>query len=269
MNKKKEYLKFYIDSNANIDSINEFIKNENITLSEFNDIVTNYLKELKQEKENNKKINKLYLEYCLKYGDIVIDTKKVSKRKTTETIINIISNYLKEDKHNIKEYVSNYDLSYTDFKKFINNSKNYYLKDVEKNILKKFLKRENDFNKDNLSIVKNIIDKISDDLVNDKPFTILDYYNELGWDSKLLINFLNNNKETFSSFVIDNVRIYIKKYHINDKKYKLNEFINHIKINNKNMTTSEIEKIIEFMNKNKMPYNYYLFEYLKKSKISE
>ena len=269
MNKQEEYLKFYIDSNANIDSINKFIKKENITLNEYNDIVTNYLKKLKKQKETNKKINKLYLEYCLKYGDIIIDTKKVSKRKTTETIINIINNYIKEDNHNIKEYISNYDLTYTDFIKFINNSKNYYLKDVEKNILKNFLKRENDFNKNNIEKVKSIVDKISDDLVNDKPYTILDYYKELGWDELLLISFLNNNKEIFSSFIIDNVKIYIKKYHINDKKYKLNEFITYIKTNNKNITISEIENIINYMNENKMPYNYYLFKYIKKSKIVE
>ena len=269
MNKKQEYLKFYIDSNANIDTINKFIKKEKITLNEYNEIVTDYLKQLKKEKENNKKINKLYLEYCLKYGDVIIDTKRVSKRKTTETIINIINNYIKEDKHNIKEYVSNYDLSYTDFKKFINNSKNYYLKDVEKTILKQFLKRENDFNNTNIDKIKTIVDKISDDLVNDKPFTILDYYIELGWDDKLLINFLNNNIDIFSSFVIDNVRLYIKKYHLNDKKYKLNEFINYIKDKNKNITTNEIENIINYMNKNKMPYNYYLFENIKKSKITE
>lgn len=269
MNKRQEYLKFYIDSNANIDSINKFIKKENITLNEYNDIVTNYLKKLKKQKETNKKINKLYLEYCLKYGDIIFDTKKVSKRKTTETIINIINNYIKEDNHNIKEYISNYDLTYTDFIKFINNSKNYYLKDVEKNILKQFLRRENDFNKNNIDKVKSIVDKISDDLVNDKPYTILDYYKELGWDELLLISFLNNNKEIFSSFIIDNVKIYIKKYHINDKKYKLNEFITYIKTNNKNITISEIENIINYMNENKMPYNYYLFKYIKKSKIVE
>ena len=267
MNKKQEYLKFYIDSNANIDAINKFIKKENITLNEYNEIVTDYLKQLKKEKEEHKKINKLYLEYCLKYGDVIIDTKRVSKRKTTETIINIINNYIKEDKHNIKEYVSTYDLSYTDFKKFINNSKNYYLKDVEKTILKNFLKRENDFNKDNIDKVKTIVDKISEDLVNDKPFTMLDYYKELGWDDKLLINFLNNNKEIFSSFVIDNVKIYIKKYHISDKKYKLNEFINKIKTNYKNLNMSKIEKIINYMNENRMPYNYYLFEEIKKQNI--
>ena len=267
MNKKQEYLKFYIDSNASIDAINKFIKKENITLNEYNEIVTDYLKQLKKEKENNKKINKLYLEYCLKYGDVIIDTKRVSKRKMTETIINILNNYIKEDKHNIKEYVNNYDLSYNDFKKFINNSKNYYLKDVEKSILKKFLRRENDFNNDNIEKIKKIVDTISDDLVNDKPFNILDYYKELGWDDKLLINFLNNNSEIFSSFIIDNVRIYIKKYHINDKKYKLNEFINYIKTKNKNI--NEIEKIINYMNKNKMPYNYYLFENIKKSEIVE
>ena len=110
MNKKQEYLKFYIDSNANIDAINKFIKKENITLNEYNEIVTDYLKQLKNEKVENKKINKLYLEYCLKYGDVIIDTKRVSKRKTTETIINIINNYIKEDKHNIKEYVINSNL---------------------------------------------------------------------------------------------------------------------------------------------------------------
>ena len=269
MNKKEEYLKFYIDSNANIDAINKFIKKENITLNEFNDIVTNFLKELKKRKETNKKINKLYLEYCLKYGDIIIDTKKVSKRKTTEKIINIINNYIKEDNHNIKEYISNYDLTYNEFIKFINNSKNYYLKEVEKNILKKFLKRENDFNKDNIDKVKIIVDKISDDLVNDKPFGMIDYYKELGWNEELLTNFLNNNKEIFSSFLIDNVKIYIKKYHINDKIYKLNDFINYIKNNNETITTSEIEKIINYMNENKMPYNYYLFRELKRSKIVE
>ena len=101
MNKKEEYLKFYIDSNANIDAINKFIKNEGITLNEFNDIVTDYLKEL----ESSKKINKLYIEYCLKYGNKKINrNKKTSKRKETETIINIINNYIKEDNHNIKDY---------------------------------------------------------------------------------------------------------------------------------------------------------------------
>ena len=54
MNKKQEYFKFYIDSNANIDAINKFIKKENITLNEYNEIVTDYLKQLKKEKEDNK-----------------------------------------------------------------------------------------------------------------------------------------------------------------------------------------------------------------------
>ena len=44
MNKEETYLKFYIDSNGNIDKINSFIKQEKIRLDEFNDIVTNYLK---------------------------------------------------------------------------------------------------------------------------------------------------------------------------------------------------------------------------------
>jgi len=269
MNKKREYLKIYIDTNANIDLINKFIKEENITLNEYNDIVTDYLKELKLNKENKKEVNKLYMEYVLKYGDKIVDTKKVSKRKITETIINIISNYIKEDKHNIKEYVSTNNLPYNDFKKFINNYKNYYLKDNEKEILKSFLKRENDFNKNNIELIKSIVDKISDDLVNDKPFNILDYYKCLGWDSKLLIYYLNNNKDIFSNFIIDNVRIYIKKYHLNDKKYKLKEFIEYIKTNNKTIKKESIENIINYMNKNKMPYNYYLFTELKNNKVCE
>lgn len=261
MNKEK-YLKFYIDSNGNLDLINKFIKEEKITLNEFNDIITNYIKELEQ----NKEINKLYIEYRLKFKNKKINNNnKISKRKETETIINIINNYINEDKHNIKEYVTNSNYSYSDFKKFINNYKNYYLTNIEKNILKEFLKRENDFNKNNLDKVKNVVDKISDDLVNDKPFNILDYYNNLGWDSKLLIYYLNNNKYVFSNFVIDNVRIYLKKYNITDKKYKLNEFIEYIKKNNKDMSTKDIEIIINYMNDNKMPYNYYLFECIKEN----
>ena len=264
MNKKEEYLKFYIDSNANIDAINKFIKNEGITLNEFNDIVTDYLKEL----ESSKKINKLYIEYCLKYGNKKINrNKKTSKRKETETIINIINNYIKEDNHNIKDYISNYNLSYNDFKKFINNYKSYYLTDKEKEILKLFLKRENDFNNENLEKVKIIVDKISDDLVNDKLYDIYDYYIELGWDDKLLINFLNNNKETFSKFIIDNVSIYLKKYNITDKKYKLNEFIDYIKLKNNKIDNRDIEKVINYINENKMPYNYYLFDSISKKII--
>lgn len=261
--KQKEYLKFYIDSNANIDSINEFIKDENITINEYNDIVSNYLKTSKLQSKNAKNIDKLYLEYCLKFGNFCIDNKRVSKRKTTDTIINIINNYIKEDKHNIKDYVNSCDFSYDEFKKFINNSKSYPLKDIDKEILKKFLKRENKFNKDNIEKVKIVVDKISDDLVNDKPFGILDYYKELGWDSKLLIYYLNNNKDIFSNFIIDNVNIYIKKYCINDKLYKLNDFIDYIKIKNKDMQYNDIEKIINYMNKNKLPYNYYLFNAIK------
>lgn len=269
-NKKREYLKYYIDTNANIDAINKFIKEEGITLNEYNDIVTDYLKELKNCRETNKSIDKLYLEYTLKYGEKRVNTKRIGRRKYIETIINIISNYIKEDKHNIKEYVSTNNLPYNDFKKFINNYKNYYLKEKELDILKEFLKRENSFNKDNIEKIKDIVDKISDDLVNDKPFNILDYYLSLGWDSKLLIYYLNNNRNVFSNFVIDNVRLYIKKYQLNSKKYKLKEFIEYIKINNKDLTKENIESIINYMNNNKMPYNYYLFlEIVKSNKISE
>lgn len=256
MSKKEEYLKFYIDSNGNLDLLDKFIKKEKITLNEFNKIVTDYIKEM----ESTKKINKLYLEYNLKYKNKKNNNNnKVSKRKETEANINIINNYIKENKHNIKEYVTNYNLSYSDFKKFINNYKNYYLTDIEKNTLKEFLKRENDFNKNNLDNVRNVVDRISDDLVNDKPYDILNYYQDLGWDSKLFIYYLNNNKDVFSSFVIDNVRIYLKKYNITQRKYKLNEFIEYIKKNNKDIDSKEIESIINYMNDNKMPYNYTLF----------
>ena len=128
MSKKEEYLKFYIDSNGNLDLLDKFIKKEKITLNEFNKVVTDYIKEM----ESTKKINKLYLEYNLKYKNKKNNSNnKVSKRKETEANINIINNYIKENKHNIKEYVTNYNLSYSDFKKFINNYKNYYLTDIE------------------------------------------------------------------------------------------------------------------------------------------
>jgi len=257
----EKYLKFYISSNANQEEIENFIKKENITIDEYNEILYDYLDFLKNNNDNN--INKLYLEYCLKFKNKV--NKPINKRKETEIMINIISNYIKEDKHNIKEYVIEHDISYSSFKKFINNFKNYYLKDIEKNILKTFFKRENDFNKDNIDKVKEIVDKISDDLVNDKPFDIYDYYLKLGWDSKLLIYFLNNNKEHFSTFVIDNVKIYLKKYNMNEKKFKLNEFINKIKKEHKEMSMKEIEKIINYMNEYKMPYNYNLFLSVKKN----
>ena len=117
-----------------------------------------------------------------------------------------------------------------------------------------------------MNIVKNVVDKISDDLVNDKPYDILEYYKDLGWDAKLLIYYLNNNKDTFSNFVIDNVRIYLKKYNIIDKKYKLNEFIEHIKKNN-DINNKDIEKVINYMNENKMPYNYTLFLSIKNNII--
>ena len=269
MNKEETYLKFYIDSNGNIDKINTFIKQEKIRLDEFNDIVTTYLKKLKKDNENNKNINKLYLEYCLKYGNNIKDNKKVSKRKITQSTINIISNYIKEDKHNIKEYINNNKLDYKEFKKFINNYKSYYLTDLEKEILKNFFKRENEFNNSNIEKIKDIVDKISDDLVNDKPFNILDYYTELGWESNLLIYYLKNNKEIFSNFVIDNVTLYLKKYKIDSKIYKLNEFIELIKYKNKTIENKKIELIISYMNENKFPYNYYLFKYLKENNFKK
>ena len=46
MSKKEEYLKFYIDSNGNLDILNKFIKKEKITLNEFNKVVTDYIKEM-------------------------------------------------------------------------------------------------------------------------------------------------------------------------------------------------------------------------------
>lgn len=270
MNKDLEYLEFYIKSNGNLDLINKFIKKENISLNEFNDIVTTLLKNLDNSSKNNGKTNKLYLEYCLKYGNKKnFDSNKISKRKETETIINIINNYIKEDRHNIKEYVSNNNITYEKFKKFINNYKSYYLTSVEKDILKKFLQRENEFNKENIKKVCEVVDKISEDLVRDKPFDILDYYKELGWDLNLLIYYMNNNKETFSNFLVDNVRLYFKKYGITEKKYKLNEFIDYIKKNDKSISNKEIENIINYMNINKMPYNYNLYKSIKKEIFSE
>lgn len=270
MNKDLEYLDFYIKSNGNLDLINKFIKKENISLNEFNDIVTTLLKNLDNSSKNNGKTNKLYLEYCLKYGNKKnFDSNKISKRKETETIINIINNYIKEDRHNIKEYVSNNNITYEKFKKFINNYKSYYLTSVEKDILKKFLQRENEFNKENIKKVCEVVDKISEDLVRDKPFDILDYYKELGWDLTLLIYYMNNNKETFSNFLVDNVRLYFKKYGITEKKYKLNEFIDYIKKNDKSINNKEIENIINYMNINKMPYNYNLYKSIKKEIFSE
>ena len=99
MSRKEEYLKFYIDSNGNLDLLDKFIKKEKITLNEFNKVVTDYIKEM----ESTKKLNKLYLEYNLKYKNKKNNNNnKVSKRKETEANINIINNYIKENKHNIK-----------------------------------------------------------------------------------------------------------------------------------------------------------------------
>ena len=265
MNKNEEYLKFYIDSNANIDLINKFIKREGITLNEYNDIVTNYLKEL--NKKN--KLNKLYIEYCLKYGNKKINSNNnPSKRKETQTVINIINNYINEDNHNIKAYVNNSNYDYKAFIKFINNYKNIYLNPKEKEILKTFLKREITFNKDNLDKIKTLTEKIEADINNKNIFDILDYYLFIGWDKELLISFLENNSDTFTKTDIDKVKEYIKKNKIDSKVYKLNEFINYIK-NNTNIDNKEIEKIINYMNNNKLPYNYYLFINIKNKKLVE
>ena len=80
---------------------------------------------------------------------------------------------------------------------------------------------------------------------------------------------MNNNNDIFSNFIIDNVRIYIEKYHLNSKVYKLNDFIKYIKKNNKNMLIVDIESIINYMNDMKMPYNYYLFKDIKLKKFSK
>ena len=260
MSKKEEYLKFYIESNGELKKLEEFIKKENITLNEYKEIVNDYLNELK----DSKKINKLYLEYNLKFKNKT-ENKKINKRKEAEILLNIINNYIKEDKHNIKEYIETNNIDYNNFIKFINNTEHYYLSKEQKTTLRKFLKRENTFNKENLDKVKEVVDKISDDLVNDKPFDIYEYYQVLGWDSNLLIYYLKNNNEIFSNFIIDNVNIYLEKYHMYDNKLKLNEFINVIKKNNKEMKKNEIESIINYMNKYKMPYIYYLFEIVKQN----
>ncbi len=254
-----EYLKFYIDSKCNDKKIEEFIKTKNITLDEFYHVINNCIDYLKKESIHNGKINKVYLEYCLKYNDLHKEEERTTKIKEKEKIINIIKNYISDGSHNIKEYVSNNNLKYSDFKRFINNSKKYFLTDKEKQILKQFLKIENDFNKDNIDKVKYVINKISEDLVNDRPYNIYNYYIDLGWDYKLLIFYLNNNKDLFSNFVIDNVKIYFKKYHIDDKEIKHSEFIDYIKKENPELKQNDIDNIINKMNKLNMPNNYYLF----------
>ena len=50
---------------------------------------------------------------------------------------------------------------------------------------------------------------------------------------------------------------------------KLNEFIEYIKIKNTNIDNRLMSNIIEYMNKNKFPYNYYLFKSIKEIKFSE
>ena len=114
MSKKEEYLKFYIESNGELKKLEEFIKKENITLNEYKKIVNDYLNELK----DSKKINKLYLEYNLKFKNKT-ENKKINKRKEAEILLNIINNYIKEDKHNIKEYIETNNIDYNNFIKFV------------------------------------------------------------------------------------------------------------------------------------------------------
>ncbi len=257
---KRDFLKFYIDSNNDTNKINNFVKKNNITIDYYNNVINDYLEELRNDSTFSKKIDPLYLEYTLKYSKNV----KGNKRKEAEQIINIIFNYIKEDKNNIKEYVTLNGIEYSKFKKFINNFKNYYLTDMEKQILKNFLKRENDFNKNNLLKVKKVIELISDDLVNDKPYDIYNYYIDLGWDQELLLFFLNNNKDVFSSFIIENVKIYFKKYHITSEKIKLTDFMNTLKKEYPNLSIKDIESNIKIMNSLNMPYNLYLFSQILK-----
>ena len=102
----EKYLKFYISSNANEEVINRFILEENITVEEYTNIVKEYLEYLKNDSKKN--INKLYLEYCLRFKNL--ENKTLTKRKEAEIMLNIINSYIKEDKHNIKEYVSSCNL---------------------------------------------------------------------------------------------------------------------------------------------------------------
>lgn len=263
MNKEigKEYLKFYIDSNGNIDLIDKFIKNKNITKDTFNSVLKEYLDYLKERYDSTGKMNKLYLEYLLKFKNNNVK----NNRKEVGTIINIIFNYIKEDKYNIKEYVEKNDLDYNSFKKFINNCKNYYLTEMEKQLLKTFLKRENDFNNNNIEKVKVIVNKIFSDLNNINKYDIFDYYIELSWDKNLLIYFINNNKEEFSDITIKKVEEYFNKYNIKDIKIKLNDFISLIRNKYPELNRDKIDSLIKTMNKYNMPYNIYLFEQLLKS----
>ena len=66
--------------------------------------------------------------------------------------------------------------------------------------IKLFLKRENDFNKDNIDKVLNTLNKIDNDIKGVKKYNILEYFINLGWDTNLLLYFINNNKELINDY---------------------------------------------------------------------
>lgn len=253
----REYLRHLIDSKGNVDIINDYIKSKNITLDIYENAIKEYILYLKEEASRGN-IDKLYLEYTLKCNNLSLN--KPTRRKFAEKIINIINNYIKEQKYNIKEYIELNGINYSEFKKFINSYKEYYLKDFELDILKAFLKRENDFNNDNIEKVKIIINKINNDLNNVRTYNIFDYFIDIGWSDTLLLYYLNNNKEMFND-CINNVRLYFDKNYVNDKyKLKYTDFINFIKRDYKDYNKKTIDNIITCMNKFNIPYNYKLFK---------
>ena len=250
---KEDALRNLLESNDDKDKINEFVKSNNITLNEFNTIINDYIKEL----EKNKIVNSLYLQYKLKYNIAKLN------RKDIEKIINIINNYIKENKYNIKEYIINNNIDYNCFIKFINNYKTYYLKDFELNTIKLFLKRENDFNKNNIDKVINILNKIDNDIKSIKSSNVLEYFINLGWDTNLLLYFINNNKNLIDKDFINSLNIYIEKNYLKEEyKLKHNEFIESIKKEYPDLTKNKINNIINCFNKYHIPYNIYIFKNL-------
>ena len=250
---KEEVLRFLIESNGDKDKINEFVKLNNITINEFNTIIDNYIEEL----ETKKIVNPLYLEYKLKHNITKLN------RKDIEKIINILNNYINENKYNIKEYILNNNIDYNCFIKFINNYKSYYLKDFELNTIKIFLKRENDFNKDNIDKVLNTLNKIDNDIKGVKKYNILEYFINLGWDTNLLLYFINNNKELINEDLINSLNIYIDKNKLKEEyKLKHNEFIELIKKESPDLSKNKINNIINCFNKYHIPYNIYIFRNL-------
>ena len=250
---KEDALRNLLESNDDKDKINEFVKSNNITLNEFNTIINDYIKEL----EKNKIVNSLYLQYKLKYNIAKLN------RKDIEKIINIINNYIKENKYNIKEYIINNNIDYNCFIKFINNYKTYYLKDFELNTIKLFLKRENDFNKNNIDKVISTLNKIDNDIKGIKSYNVLEYFINLGWDTNLLLYFINNNKNLIDKDFINSLNIYIEKNYLKEEyKLKHNEFIELIKKEYPDLTKNKINNIINCFNKYNIPYNIYIFKNL-------